>query len=202
MDQKLEEFSVVLFGVGVDFGVLLYDEGELASGHFLQYDWFGEGVDEELFCVGLQGEELGEDGDFLEEQDAVFVVAFAAVSQYFETEVDDLLDDEGVHLYVLFVSQQLPTEGLHYFDGALDLEDFLVFGAYVCLDVVWVDVLQQGDQLFDDALFFQQFLYLIVIVSHFSKFIGTGFESFSEVVAEGEQFYEILHEQLEDDFFS
>ena len=61
--------------------VLVEDEDELLRTHLRQDDGLGEGVDEELLSVGLEREELGEDRNLLEEQQAVLVVALAAVPQ-------------------------------------------------------------------------------------------------------------------------
>lgn len=61
--------------------VLVEDEYELLGTHFGEDDGLGEGVYEELLGVGLKREELGEDCDLLEEEQAVLVVAFAAIPQ-------------------------------------------------------------------------------------------------------------------------
>ena len=53
VDEDFEEARIVLFSEGVDFEVLFEDENDLVSGHFGEDEWFREGIDEEVFGIGI-----------------------------------------------------------------------------------------------------------------------------------------------------
>lgn len=91
---QLEEFSTKLFLPLEDRQILREDKGELFSAHAGQDGRFGEGVNEELLGVGLQGEELGEDSDPAKEDETILVVALAAVPQDLQTQVNDLTHED------------------------------------------------------------------------------------------------------------
>lgn len=80
MHEDIEDAGGELLPLVEDVEVLLEDERELLGTHAGEDDGLGEGVHEELLRVGLQGKELGEHSNLVEEQQTVLIVALAAIS--------------------------------------------------------------------------------------------------------------------------
>ena len=105
--EEGEEMVVVAPGAVEDVEVLLGNEGELGACHFLQNHRLGKRIDEKLFSVGVEGEVLGEHLHLVEEQQAVLVVALAAVAQHLEAQVHYLFHQLSLQGDVFLVAQQL-----------------------------------------------------------------------------------------------
>ncbi len=71
----------------------------------------------------------------------------------------------------------------------------------IVLDDVEVDGFEQVDQHFDDSLFFQKFLYHVLVVVHFAQLVLRRFEPFSQIVTETQEFNHILEQQFQQDIF-
>jgi hypothetical protein len=125
-DQEFEYFRVKLLAQAKDVQILVEDEDQLTPFDLFQDGRLGEGVDKELLGIGLQGEELGKDVNLLEEDEAVFVVALAAVPQELQAQVSYLLDKQGVHFDVLLLIEQLSRKPFHYFNRPLNLQHLLL----------------------------------------------------------------------------
>ena len=181
---------------------MLEDERELLGTHAGEDDGLGEGVHEELLRVGLQGKELREHCNLIEEQQTVLVIALAAVPQNLQAEVHDFADHDSIELDILLITKQLCTEALHYLDRALDLEHLLVLAPDVLLHYSGVDGVEEVHELVDYALLLEELLHLVVVVGHLPQLVGTRLKAFSEVVAEGEQLNQVLDQQLQYHLFS